>query len=93
MYNFSCQVSHPELIPLLLFCEKLSPDEFILVDNLMPLPANSITLPETGASSPVNADLAIRLVDKVHRVEYPTMFNEVISQISVTAALKYLKSP
>ena len=31
---------HPELLPILLFCENLLPNEFIRVSSILPLPAS-----------------------------------------------------
>ena len=31
---------HPELLPILLFCENLQPNEFIRVSSILPLPAS-----------------------------------------------------
>ena len=69
-------MTHPELIPLLLFCEKLTSDEFLLVDNLLTLPPDS---PGSGKScNPVLAEQTLSFVDRLDKVEYPSIFNEVL---------------
>ena len=76
-------LDHPELIPLLLFCEKLGLDEFLHLKNVLPISGQS------GSKSAADSEPSVHFVDRSAKLDYHLMFREVQSSLS---CLKFVQN-